>query len=262
MKSMHRYLLGLAIISAAGARAYGAAEPDVTGSVGLSVGSAYVWRGLEISPKPVIQPEASVRASDFSVNFWGSWDFDTDPNRPTTPRFDVSADYGFVWNSLLIRLGILSHFFPGAATGEPADTYEAYVDLAADVPLHPSLTVYHDFDEFGGVYACFGLNENWSINTWADAIVEGSVGTASSGFNGSFFRSIPGGEGAGIAATEKDALVDAVLGLSFPMTFHKLVVTPKAEYVTLIDKDLRDAVRSMDRKSDRFIVSLRMAMEF
>lgn len=68
---------------------------------GFDAVSAYVWRGMRLSPSPAIQPSLSVSAGNFTLGAWSSWMLND-----TWSEFDLSASY----ENAFLYLGITDYF--------------------------------------------------------------------------------------------------------------------------------------------------------
>lgn len=255
-------LIGL--VSAADAR-----DVAMSGEAGVHVASSYTWRGKEVNDKPVVQPEVTLSIEQFTLDVWGTWDVKGTSETAERTRIDASLDYGFVWKMLQCKAGLVAHAYHDDPGGKASDTYEIFADVAADVSYCPSLVIYYDFGNIGGIYAALGVAETSEINAWASVNFEMSLGMGDERFNERFFGlpdALPAEDGtvAEPISTKKAALVDFSVALSVPMRldWRQVNVTPKVEYVSLVDSDLRAAALAAGDHADRVIGSVTVSFDF
>ncbi|MHC4215244.1 MAG: hypothetical protein ACYSWP_17925, partial [Planctomycetota bacterium] len=125
-------------------------------------------------------------------------------------------------------VGVIRYFFPNA---NPTDTTEIYWGLGLDMPLSPSVTVYHDVDEAKGTYASLGLSH--SIEEFAVVLNDIGVGLdlgASLGWANRTYNKYYWG---GTANSER--FNDLAFSISFPFEVYGFTLSPSLNYVTLVD---------------------------
>jgi len=152
----------LTILSAAPAGA------QVTVGWDAALFSSYVWRGLHLSSKPVLQPDAyltiplgqaSLTAGGWANVELGKYDGSNDISEgggqagPDLTEFDW-------WGEVSIPAGIAT--LTGGATGyiypndfgltKDNNTVEVYGKVSLDVPLNPKVSAYYDVDKIKGLY--------------------------------------------------------------------------------------------------------------
>ena len=130
--------------------------------------TAYVWRGVTATNRPVIQPDLSlsvpVRAGTLTLGAWAS----IEPARYDGAS-DISAVYGLLPGPAFTQYSAWADFtvdLPGASVsgGAEAYLYPAVADLAAlyntfelsasaslSLPLAPSISVWYDLGAVRGV---------------------------------------------------------------------------------------------------------------
>ena len=127
-------------------------------SASLDYCTNYVWRGLVINDKPVLQPSLTgsfkiANVGAFSLNLWGNYDLtDANGTKDRLSEIDYIASYAFPDGPFGLEIGIIHYTFP--ATDDAATT-EAYIRAAYAlevIPLAFSLAVFYDFDEIEGFY--------------------------------------------------------------------------------------------------------------
>jgi uncharacterized protein (TIGR02001 family) len=169
-----------------------AQEPAVTVGYDLAFVSAYVWRGVTFTDGTVFQPSVTAsHASGFSFNAWGNLDVD-DVNGLSGDfqEVDLTLSYAFGGEVVSAEVGLIDYLFPNAVGPE---THEVYLSIGFDVPLQPSVAVYHDFDVIEGTYATFGVEHGAELDggwSWSAALL---VGWASEDFASSVAGGVDGG---------------------------------------------------------------------
>ena len=145
----------------------------------LDLFSAYVWRGLSLTNKPVLQPDVwvSFPAGNASITV-GGWstidlgrynDVDDDISESgaissfNLAEFDPYAEVAFPVGKTTLTFGATGYIYPndedspdiendfGLLTSE-SNTLELYGKAAFDVPFAPELSVYYDVDKIKGAY--------------------------------------------------------------------------------------------------------------
>ena len=145
----------------------------------------YIWRGQNLSDDPVFQPGLSASYKGLTAGVWGNLETTSiNNNSGKFTEWDYSLDYSGDFPGLKgigYSVGLINYHFPSVV----GDTTEFYWGLNFDLPLSPSVTVYHDIDEVKGTYASFGLS--YSIDRIAELTPDIPMGmeiSASLGFGG------------------------------------------------------------------------------
>jgi hypothetical protein len=217
----------------------------------------YVWRGQNLNDDPVFQPGISAGYADLTATIWGSFDLTNyNGNSGDFYELDYSLDYsGSVpgFEGVDYSIGIIYYDFPGSTV---KDTTELYWGLVFDLPLSPSITVYHDVDEAEGSYVSLGLAH--SIEKIAELSPDCSVGMeigaslgwASGSYNKYYWT------------TDQSKTQDLTLTVSFPMEFlDGWTLAPSLNYVTLLSDDIR-ATDAYDSASDYFFAGVGLSKGF
>lgn len=167
---MHRNALLAALLSLASALP-AVAQPAFEVSTGVH--SAYVWRGLTVVNRPVVQPEVSLtlpsRLGELGVGVWtnvepAAYDGEHDISEvegqgPDLTEATYWVDYSRELGSLGFSLGAEYWTYPNAVGVTSADnTAELYAELRAGLPLAPRVRVAADIDEIGGQYVEAGVS--------------------------------------------------------------------------------------------------------
>jgi hypothetical protein len=199
-------------------------------TVAADVVTTYMFRGVDVSHAPALQPWATVAlgSTGLSATAWGSFAFsDRDHVLPYSSsltaggadEIDLIAAYARTSGPVSYGLGYIAYLFP--ASQLDYTTQELYGTLGLAVPFAPTLSVYYDFD---------GTDEL--------DLVEGvyaSLGAA---------RSIPVGLpldiGASVGWTDQEALRpdpgfhDLNLSVGVPIPVSGLLLTPSVGYTHLL----------------------------
>jgi Bacterial protein of unknown function (Gcw_chp) len=142
----------------------------------LAVFSSYVWRGLSLTNKPVLEPAVyvSIPAGNASITL-GGWsnidlgkydDLNDDIGESggssgfNFAEFDPYAEVSFPVGKSTITGGATAYIYPNSETApndfglltSDANTVEIYGKLGFDVPLSPQLSIYYDVDKIKGAY--------------------------------------------------------------------------------------------------------------
>jgi hypothetical protein len=159
-----------AALVTAGASLYavaGHAQAEIGADVGLF--SSYVWRGLSLTNKPVMQPAvwASIPAGNASITLgvWSSFDLGKydDPNDDISEsggtssfnlaEYDPYAEVSFTVGKATLTGGGTAYIYPNdAGLTDELNTVELYAKAALDAPLSPGLALYYDVDKVDGAY--------------------------------------------------------------------------------------------------------------
>ena len=232
---------------------------DVGFDVSADFNSKYIWRGQVINDDPAFQPGISMTIDKLTLGIWGSLDLtDYTGNNEEFIEYDYYVDYTTtVAEGIDLSVGVINHYFP---SGE--DTTEVYWGLAFDLPLSPSVTVYHDVDEVKGTYVSAGIG--YSIEKIAELCPEtpiameigASLGWGSKSYNKGYWGS----------TVNESALNDLTVSVAFPFEVGGWTISPSVNYVTLMDDDVRksDAFRTSrhTQDSDYFFTGISLSTSF
>ncbi|MCF7955266.1 MAG: hypothetical protein K9M75_05655 [Phycisphaerae bacterium] len=217
--------------------------------------SKYIWRGQNLNDDYAFQPGVTASYAGFTAGAWGSLDMtDISGNSGEFTEIDYSLDYsGEIegMEGLSYSVGIINYHFPGLV----GDTTEVYWGLALDMPLSPSVTVYHDIDQADGTYASFGIEHSFGTIADLGGGVEvgmdfsASLGLGDEDYNNFYWGTTDGG------------LNDLALSMSFPFEIAGFTVAPSINYVTLVDGGIR-ATDSFAQSSDYFFTGFSLSKSF
>jgi len=190
---MQRAIVLRAGLVAAVASLYGVAghaQAEIGADVGLF--SSYVWRGLSLTNKPVMQPAiwASIPAGSAAITLgvWSSIDLGKydDPNDDFSEsggtssfnlaEYDPYGEVAFTVGKATLTGGVTAYVYPNdAGFTKELNTVELYAKAGLDVLLSPFVNIYYDVDKVKGAYFeagithSFGASEKVSIDLGATA---------------------------------------------------------------------------------------------
>lgn len=122
----------------------------IEGTVDVGVQSAFIWRGMVLNDKPVLQPSLTVSHGDFAAGAWFNLDLTDDWGH----RFEVNeADYWFAYTFETPKVDVTatgySYTFPRT---DVESTREIWVNATFKTLFSPSITVVRDVDAIEGWY--------------------------------------------------------------------------------------------------------------
>lgn len=150
-----------------GATGQAAAQNTTTLGVDAALNSAYFWRGVTYTNKPVLQPDVYLTfGSKLSVTGGGWANIELGQYNSSTDISEGGGLYSFYltefdwWGEASYPVGIATltggvtgYIFPNAAGYTPANnTVEIYGKVALGTVLSPKLSVYYDVDKIDGAY--------------------------------------------------------------------------------------------------------------
>jgi hypothetical protein len=145
------------------------AHAQATFGVDLDLFSSYVWRGLSLTNKPVLEPavwvsfpagNASITAGGWANIDIGQYDDASDISESggtsafNLAEFDPYAEVSFPVGNATLTGGVTGYIYPNDDPGYTSDfnTWEIYGKAGLDVPLSPELSIYYDIDKIKGAY--------------------------------------------------------------------------------------------------------------
>jgi uncharacterized protein (TIGR02001 family) len=164
---MRAFVVGGALLALAASATPVAAQTEF--GVTASFYSAYVWRGLSLTNKPVLQPDVSLAfplgGASLTVGGWGNvelgaYDGEDDITQGggtslNLSEFDPYAEIGFSAGKAEIAIGGIGYIYPNdddAPANSDINTFEVYGTIGLGVPLNPTLAVYYDVSKVKGLY--------------------------------------------------------------------------------------------------------------
>ena len=218
--------------------------------------SKYIWRGQNLDDDPVFQSGISASYRGLTATIWGNIDLTNyNENSGDFSELDYCLDYSSKVPGIKgvgYSIGAAYYSFPGTRT---KDTTELYWGLNFDLPLTPSITVYHDLDEAEGTYISFAVAH--SIERVAELGPDTPIGMeigASLGWGSGSYNKYYWG-------TDQSKLNDLAFSVSFPIEIGGWTVAPGLNYVTLLSDDIR-ATDAFGTDSDFFFAGVSLSKRF
>jgi len=121
--------------------------------------SRYSFQGLDYSDgRPVLQPSLSASVRGFTAGVWGN----ADQTRREFNEVDATLQRDFTRGRMSGALGYAYLRYPNRVDWAP--TQEAWLDLALDATLAPSLSVHWDTDAGSGRYWTLGVGHEFATS--------------------------------------------------------------------------------------------------
>ena len=248
-------LAAIALVVLAPAAAPLAAQERPLLAADVGVHSAYVWRGISLTNRPVVQPAVSLSLPAFG----GAWTVggfaSIEPARYDGLRdlsqsggaaamdvaeYDAWLEYGRSVGPMALTLGATTYRFPNASGSTAAsNTVEAYGTVALAVPLSPTVGVWYDVDAVRGAY----VEASVSHDVHALLAVPLTVGAAA-GFNAGQELTL---DPAQLANFAERGMTHAALSLSSSLGVGPIAVEPAAHVVFARDAATRLAEPGRER---------------
>ena len=239
MQKLKCLILGLSTVLVCGSgRVFGAEGIDFELATGFF--SKYIWRGQNVDDDPVFQSGISASYKGLTATIWGNLELtNINDKSGDFSELDYSLDYSSAMpgiGGVEYSVGVIYYDFPGCtADGTRCpDTTEVYWGLNFELPLSPSITVYHDVDEAEATYISFAVGQ--SIEKIAELGPDVPVGMeigASLGWGSASYNKYYWG-------TDQSKMQDLTLSVSFTMDIADWTFAPSLNYVTLVSDDIRD----------------------
>lgn len=217
--------------------------------------SKYVWRGIQQTKDSVFQPALTFTdTSGLSYNVWANMNSSSNSvNSGKLIEVDHTFNYTYAVKSMSMNSGFVYYMFPNTTS---PDTAEVYTSACLGGMFSPAVAVNYDFDKAKGAYFSFsgGYNCNmpWMKKVANTLTLSAKVSYATSGYNKYWFYN-----------TNKSAFTDYLLTASIPFTVGKgISVVPSINYNSVIDSDLRNAVKGAGLDADNLYGSLALSYTF
>ena len=235
----------IAIAGQAAAVAAPAPVQGPTANVAVPVLSAYVWRGIVVTDKPVVQPNATISSHGFSLNTWANYNLTDAYSKESENEFsevDLTLSYSRAVGPVTLGASYAEYLYPhqtligadGTASAAPG-TREVQASVSfTSVPLTPTLTLVRDIDEIGGFYASLAFSQSFSLSDKVGLALGFSTGVGDADYNAGYF------------GTDKTKLNDGNISVGLPIALSSSVtLTPSVQYTWLWDSEIRDQASSL-----------------
>jgi hypothetical protein len=173
-------VVGAAVFIAGGLMGSPPASAQATFGADLDLFSAYVWRGLTLSSKPVAEPALYISFpagnAEVSVGGWanielGQYDDADDISQGggaasfDLTEFDPYAEISFPAGKATLTGGVTGYIYPNDfGLTEDDNTLEIYGKVGLDAPLSPELSIYYDVDKIKGAYIEGGVSHSLALS--------------------------------------------------------------------------------------------------
>lgn len=226
------------------------AEEAVTGEAAVSILSAYIWRGQELSRhSAVLQPSATIAYKGFSANVWGN--LDTRPYASGDESYasnytetDVTLSYSHSFGIVSVGGGYIYYGLAGSAANgtDLLDSQELFITASVDTILTPTLTVYKEIDHYHQWYATLGISHLFKLHEKVGLKLAGQVSYLKSEDESTYAKY----DSDSLATSDKfNNFHDGMLTVSVPVSVTKhLTVTPLVSYVFPLSEDARNEMRA------------------
>ena len=202
---------------------------DSNWSFNLSSGfySDYMFRGFNLYDGVSIQPSATVAHSfgEFGVlsgNVWAHLSAEGDRQDEKFTEVDYTLNYSVSLGILELGVGHIWFTFP-RDDDMISDTAEFFGSLSVDTFLNPSLSVYHDYQDFDAQYYELGLSHTLECSYLGE------------GFNITPFVNFGFASNAEKVYEDSSGLVQVTYGAYFDLALGDIAVSPSLNYTSQVD---------------------------
>ena len=225
-------------------------EDKVTGQVDLSVLSAYILRGQELSrDSVVVQPAVTLSYKGFSVIIWGN--LDTKPysaigNKHSAKytETDFTISYSKKFGIVQVTPGYIYYALgaPYAGGTDPLDSQELFLTIGLDTILSPTVTAYKEIDHYHQWYFLLGFSHTFALHEKIGLKLAASASyllstdeTTYSKYNSDFLPT----------RDKYNNFHDGTISVSLPIAvYNTLSVTPTISYVFPLCNDAKYEMRA------------------
>jgi hypothetical protein len=210
-----------------------AAGQDVTIGADAAFNSAYNWRGLSLTNKPVIQPDVWLTVYGFTGGVWANfeptkYDGPTDISetggvRSGIAEIDYWLEYGRTTGNVSWKAGWIAYAYNknNAGIDNTFNTNEVYASLSLDnLSIAPTLAVWYDIDNVKGLFIQPSLSYPVAITPAFNINVTATAGISA----GQEVNASKPTEGANFA---KSGLAHADLGFSTSFSAGSVSIAPQ-----------------------------------
>ncbi len=214
----------------------------------VTLASAFVWRGLTVVNRPVIQPEVTLSAGPAALGLWtniepvrytGEDDLSALGGRrapgvtEVDPFVEVSREVG----GISVAAGAIGYLFTHAAGYETLpNTAEVYGRFELGAPLPLELAAYYDLHAVRGLYLEAGVEH--PLPGWRALVVGARIGAGL-------------GEAAGPETVyfERDGLTHVDLSARMPLKLGSFELSPFAHVGLCVDPAARVVAPERTRRA-------------
>ncbi len=220
-------------------------EDKVTGGIDVSVLSAYIWRGQEMTRgSVVVEPSATISYKGFTFNAWGN--LDTKPYSAANANYagkhtetDFIVSYSKKFGILQVTPGYIYYALGAPYTGAtaPLDSQEVFLTLGLDTILAPTLTAYKEIDHYHQWYFLLGVSHTFALHEKVGLKLAATASYLASNDENTYAKY----NSSAVATTDKyNNFHEGTVSISLPVAVTKsFTVAPTASYVFPLCDDAR-----------------------
>lgn len=252
-------------------------EDELTGEISLSVLSAYVSRGQELSRNSVVmQPSMTLNYKGLAINYWGN--LDMKPYSVTDADYsakynetDITLSYTKKFNILQVTPGYIYYALGAPYSGAPAplDSQELFITLQLDTILSPSFTIYKEIAHYNQWYLLLNLSHTFQLNKFVSLKLSAQASYLKSDNAETFPRY---DSNANPTSDKYNNFHDGTFSLCLPITTYKtFTITPTVSYTFPLCNDaeyemkgrgMKGAVNPADKDSSFFYGGITFSYTF
>ncbi len=168
----------------------GPAAAQVTIGADAGLNSRYMFWGLTLSNRPVVQPDVWLSAAGFTAGVWanveltkdgGGSDLTSGGSRTGVTEVDYWLEYGRTVATADVKVGVILWTYPKSNTGTlgpcvpdcgipnngpDVNSTEIYGAVTfSSLPLSPNITAYYDVDLYKGLFGWVSLSHSIPVAT-------------------------------------------------------------------------------------------------
>ncbi|MCB0317549.1 MAG: hypothetical protein KDD56_02245 [Bdellovibrionales bacterium] len=195
-----------------------ASADDLTLDLNAGFYSDYMFRGFNLYDGTSIQPAVGLGyglSDSSSVNFSAWSHLSGEGGKSTATKFteiDYTASYDVSFDNVGLSFGHIWYTYPADSDGIN-DTSEFFASIAFDTFLTPTVSAYHDYEEFDAQYYELGLSHTVETDALGD------------GFNMTPYVTFAFASNADKVYAD-DGLVHVTFGVSFDAAIGDVVLSP------------------------------------
>ena len=222
----------------------------------VAVNSRYMFWGLTLSNRPVVQPDFYLSFAGFTVGAWGNIevtkansaaDYTTGGARSGLTEIDYWAEYNRSVGPTALKLGVirwtynnnntgsLSPYatqaaYPGLKNGPDINSTEIYGAVTlSSLPLSPNVTAYYDTDIYKGLFGWVSLTKGLPLG--AKSLNLGALMGWSTGESNTGTSQIP--------LYVKQGITHFDFSATLPLTIGAVSLTPNAHFQVNVDDNTK-----------------------
>ncbi len=139
-----------------------AEEERPSADLSVSLLSAYIWRGQQLSKNSlVIQPSATFSYQGFSANIWANYDTDLYKDIKELDNLtetDYTLTYGHDFGPASIQAGYIYY-----ALDQAEDSQEFFASATLNTLLSPTITLYREFAHYPSTYLTLEVSHSIAL---------------------------------------------------------------------------------------------------